>query len=134
MSRLLAQFVQDTRYRNLFETHTSQGSNSTASRKRWEEHLFGDHYSNAADEERVKYGVMNFSNDHKGVKSCSQYGSSYMVLNYDVRRRCTISDKRKYGAGEIVATFKYCNAVLSKFENKELQAIFLSSKGYGVES
>jgi hypothetical protein len=82
----------------------------------------------------VKYGVMNFVNDSKGVKSCQGYGSSYMVLNYEVRKRCTMSDKRKYAPGEIVSTLKYCNQVLSKFDNKELQAIYFASKGFEVES
>lgn len=99
MSRSIHAYLLDHRYRNLFETNTSGGSKSRVNRIKWEGYLFDERYSFAEDEERIKYGVMNFVNDVKGIKSCSGYGSSFMVLNKNVRRRCTITNKRKYGPG-----------------------------------
>ena len=61
---------------------------------------------------------MNFVNDFGGIKSCANYGSSYLVLNQNVRKRCTITNRRKYGPGEVVSTLKYCYSVLSQFDKK----------------
>jgi hypothetical protein len=134
MSKCLQYFVEDSCYRSMFETNRSGGMLSRLDRTNWERHLFGQFYDEAKDEERVKYGVMNFVNDAQGVKSCSSYGSSFLVLNKNVRRRCTITNKRKYGPGEVVATLKYCYAVLSQFERKELQAVYYACRGYSLES
>ena len=78
-------FVKDTHYRSQFETNKSSGSLSRASRTTWEDRMFDKKYSKAKDFERVKYGVINFTNDPKGVKSCTSYGPSYMLLKEHVR-------------------------------------------------
>ena len=61
---------------------------------------------------------MNFVNDGDGIARCKGYGQSIMVLSDKVRRRCTVADKRRYGAGEIVTTLKYCYPVLRKFTRR----------------
>ena len=66
---------------------------------KWENYLFGKSYDKAKDEERIKYGVINFVNDHEGIKNCAQFGSSFLVLKNTIRRRCTITNRRKYGPG-----------------------------------
>lgn len=70
-------------------------------------------YDNCEDYERVKYGVINYTNDAYGVYLCEGYGKAIMVLNESVRKRCTICHKRTYGNGEIVGTLKYHNPVLA---------------------
>jgi hypothetical protein len=42
--------------------------------------MFDKKYSKATDFERVKYGVINFTNDPKGVGACVGYGQSYFQL------------------------------------------------------
>ena len=92
----IGNFIKDKRYKNIFETSTSGGALSKEMRRKWENFLFGSCYDDAKGKDRVKYGVMNFMNDHRGLKSCSQYGESYFVLKQHVRPRCTITNKRKY--------------------------------------
>lgn len=77
---------------------------------------------------------MNFVNDSKGMSLCLRYGSSFMVLNKNVRKRCTITNQRKYAEGETVATLKYCYAVLSEFTKKELSLVDYAAQGYSFDS
>lgn len=37
-------------------------------------------------------GILNFTNDKKGVPSAYAYGRSYFVLKHEVRLRCTITN------------------------------------------
>lgn len=73
-------FIKDTHYRNQFETGKSSGSLSRQSRIEWENRMFDKRYSSATDHERVKYGVINFTNDPKGVNCALGYGQSYFLL------------------------------------------------------
>jgi hypothetical protein len=73
-------FVKDTHYRSQFETNKSSGSLSRASRTTWEDRMFDKKYEKSSDFERVKYGVINFTNDPKGVGACLGYGLSYFQL------------------------------------------------------
>lgn len=57
-----------------------------------------------------------------------------MVLKDEVRKRCTISHNRKYAPDERVATLKYVNNVLRKFSKDELNALFLASRGFEIDS
>jgi len=42
--------------------------------------MFDKKYTKASDFERVKYGVINFTNDPQGVGACVSYGQSYLLL------------------------------------------------------
>jgi hypothetical protein len=96
--------------------------------------MFGNKYSKATDFERVKYGVINFTNDPKGVKCCSGYGGSYLLLKEHVRERCTFTDMDSSAATASIATFKYCFKILSKMNDKELKAAFDASKAKEIAS
>lgn len=89
--------------------------------------MFDKKYSKATDFERVKYGVINFTNDPKGVSVCSGYGQSYFLLKQHVRERCTFTDKDSSSADAAIATFKYCFKILSKMNDNELKAAFDAS-------
>jgi len=52
--------------------------------------MFDRIYNLAQPYERVKYGVVNFTNDPKGVNVLRQYGDSYFLLKEHVRERCTV--------------------------------------------
>eukprot|EP00658_Telonema_sp_P-2_P033538 TRINITY_DN24596_c0_g1_i1.p1 TRINITY_DN24596_c0_g1~~TRINITY_DN24596_c0_g1_i1.p1 ORF type:complete len:406 (+),score=101.50 TRINITY_DN24596_c0_g1_i1:249-1466(+) len=116
-------FIKDTHYRNQFETGTSAGCLSRGSRTQWENDLFNNAYNNAADFDRVKYGVMNVVNDPAGITSAYQYGNCYMVLKH-VRLRCSLSAQDS-GAGrlEMLACCDYYAHVLHAFSDPELEAV-----------
>jgi hypothetical protein len=88
---VLPQFLADTHYRNQFETSTSRGTLSAASRKSWEAELFGNAYTTAAPATRPKYGVVNYDRDPLGCKRArTQYGQAFLVLQ-NVEDRVTYS-------------------------------------------
>lgn len=128
VSKHMQFFIKDTHYRSQFETNKSSGSLSRPSRIQWEDRMFDKKYSAAQDSERVKYGVINFTNDPKGVASCVSYGNSYFLLKEHVRERCTFTDKDSSAADASIATFKYCFKILSKMNDAELKAAFDASK------
>ena len=82
MAKLTPHLNTDTHYRNQFETGTSGGSLSRTSRVDWENRLFNGMYDSSPDFDRVKYGVLNITNDPHGVQCCSQYGECYFVLKH----------------------------------------------------
>ena len=96
--------------------------------------MFTLKYSKAKDFQRVKYGVINFTNDPKGVGACLSYGQSYFLLKPHVRERCTFTDKDSSNADSSIATFKYCFRILSKMKEDELRAAFSASKAQEVSS
>ena len=74
-AQVLGLFLQDTHYRNQFETNSSRGTLNTAARQQWEATLFGDAYASAAPSTRPKYGVVNYDHDYLGCKRArTQYG------------------------------------------------------------
>jgi hypothetical protein len=91
MAKMAPFMDSDTHYRNQFETGTSGGCLSRTSRVDWERRLFNGMYDSASDFDRVKYGVLNITNDPHGVRSCAQYGESYMILK-NTRLRATFAD------------------------------------------
>eukprot|EP00656_Telonema_subtile_P047328 TRINITY_DN5428_c0_g1_i12.p1 TRINITY_DN5428_c0_g1~~TRINITY_DN5428_c0_g1_i12.p1 ORF type:complete len:423 (-),score=168.29 TRINITY_DN5428_c0_g1_i12:149-1417(-) len=125
-------FLKDTHYRNQFETGSSSGSLSRASRTQWENDLFSNAYANAQDFDRCKYGVMNVVNDPAGLTAAYQYGDSYMVLKH-VRLRCSFSS-RDSGAGQLkmLACCDYYAHVLQEFSDPELEAVL--SVGTGTQN
>ena len=74
-AQVLGLFLQDTHYRNQFETSTSRGTLNATARQQWEATLFGDAYKSAAPSTRPKYGVVNYDHDYLGCKRArTQYG------------------------------------------------------------
>jgi hypothetical protein len=134
LSKHLKFFVKDTHYRSQFETNQSSGSLSRASRTTWEDRMFGKMYSKATDKERVKYGVINFTNDPKGVGACISYGHSYFLLKEHVRHRCTFTDMDSSNTTATIGTFRHCFAVLNKMTDAELKAAVEASKAQEIAS
>lgn len=134
VSKHMQFFIKDTHYRSQFETNKSSGSLSRSSRINWEDRMFDKKYSKATDFERVKYGVINFTNDPKGVNCCSGYGASYMLLKEHVRERCTFTDQDSSSSNASIATFRYCFKILSKMNDAELKAAFDASKAKEISS
>ena len=96
--------------------------------------MFDKKYAKATDFERVKYGVINFTNDPKGVGACVGYGQSYFLLKEHVRPRCTFTDMDSSNANSSIATFKYCFKILDKLNDNELKAAIQASKAQEVAS
>lgn len=80
--------------------------------------MFDKKYSSATDTERVKYGVINFTNDPKGVNCALGYGISYFLLKQHVRNRCTMTDMDSSSATSLIGTFKYCFHILNKMNDQ----------------
>jgi hypothetical protein len=95
--KVLNYLIQDTHYRNQFETKTSSGALDEKIRTAWEDNLFNKIYHDSPPFERVKYGVLNVTNDKEGVRSCWGYGYSYLVLKL-VRLRTTFANMDTGGA------------------------------------
>jgi hypothetical protein len=89
INNLYTYFKTDTKYRNLFETHTSAGSVYKSARSEWEDNLFSDIYKESIAEEKVKYGCINLYSKQYGCCSAKQYGESYMILKNNVKKRCS---------------------------------------------
>jgi len=122
--------LNDTHYRNQFETNSSSGLLKTSAREKWERGLFGTAYDTATGFQRPKYGVQNIWNDPVGVQGAQQYGDSYLVLK-DVRLRCTLSPKDSANLpAKRLAVLDYYAHVLAEYSDKELhEAIRVAAKG-----
>lgn len=90
--------------------------------------MFKYKYDKCKDFERVKYGVINFTNDPKGVQCAKSYGPSYLLLKSHIRSRCTMTDQDSSNANSIISSFKYCYKILNKMNEKQLKAVFNASK------
>lgn len=134
VSKHMQFFIKDTHYRSQFETNKSSGSLSRPSRITWEDRMFDQKYSKASDFERVKYGVVNFTNDPKGVSCCASYGQSYFLLKEHVRQRCTFTDRDSSASNAAIATFKYCFKIVSSLTDDELMAAFNAARANEVSS
>lgn len=120
-----SQLAFDSHYRNLFETREECDAISihANSRKDWERKLFGSSYNQAEPFDRVKYAVLNVTNDPQGVRCCTPiYGSSYLLLR-GVRLRTTFSaeDSAELDASELATVDCYAH-VLARFTDLELRA------------
>jgi len=129
VDKYMKYFIKDTHYRNQFETSFSSGSTCLSSRRSWETRMFGDSYPEKCPHfERPKYGTINFTNDPKGVSSCSSYGGSYFLLEDNVRDRCTITDQDSSSSSCEVGTLKHCLHVVNKFSDSELKGLVQASR------
>lgn len=118
----LDRLQKDTHYRNQFETGCTSGSSDLEKREAWEERLFCGAYRGVAGPDRVKYGVLNATNDPCGVATVAkQYGKDYFVLR-GVRLRTTFSDKDSCNQGELASCEWYAH-VLEKYSDLELRAV-----------
>lgn len=83
--------------------------------------MFHDKYNEASDFDRVKYGVVNFYDDNKGVKVSKGYGNSYFLLKDHVRGRSTFTEMDSSNLTSAMGSFAYPNHVLMKFTDDELK-------------
>jgi hypothetical protein len=129
LDKVMPVLLDDTHYRNQFETNTSSGLLKPTIRVKWENKLFGPAYDDAEGFHRPKYGVQNVWNDHRGVMGCKQYGDSYIVLK-DIRLRCTLSPQDSGNLdSKRLAVLDYYAHVLLEYSDKELAEILRISEG-----
>lgn len=83
---ILPSLIKDKHYKNMFETKTSSGSNSSAKRLEWEHKLFSCVYDGVDPVERVKYGFLYGINDVR-----MKYGDCLLILKDTVKNRCTVT-------------------------------------------
>jgi hypothetical protein len=86
----LKKMIQDTNYRNQFETGTSSGYLNYEKRTYWENQMFNNIYDKAPAFDRVKYGSLNLNPLELGDTTGSAYGSSYFILKDDIKSRTTL--------------------------------------------
>jgi hypothetical protein len=124
--KVLELLVEDSHYRSLFETKTSNGHTDRYARKSWEHALFGEAYDKATPFERCKYGVPNLSGSYYGVSAADSYGDSYLLLKKKVRRRITITDmdSSDCDGGLPPGTPAHFAHVLATFSDDELASVF----------
>jgi hypothetical protein len=118
--------IEDGHYRSSFETNSTHGSASDATksgymnaRYAWESACFLKLYDKTTNFERPKYGALNFLNMCGGVPSAISYGSCYMVLSNELRKRITISTGDTSGS-RCIGVLDFCNHVLLALSYVEL--------------
>lgn len=124
---VLTPMINDTQYRNLFETGRSGGTNCTTSRTQWENRMFNNIYDKATPNERVKYGVLNVVSDPYGIAVCAQYGDSYLLLK-NVRLRTSFASGDT-SADVKIASCEYYFHVLTQYSDAELKEVIDISLG-----
>ena len=122
-TKVLQNLVNDTHYRNLFETNQSNGSNSRSSRERWEAEMFGESYNGVVASHRVKYGCLRKSSRGDPVASRT-YGDSYLILKEELKPRCTFAISDSGGSnGRNLGTFEHCGHLVSTFKAATVKAL-----------
>lgn len=121
----LALLAQDSHYRNLFETGTSGGKNSTSARQRWEAALFGNSYDKRCHGSlRPKYACLNITGDVQGCFPARHYGDLYITLCKHVRHRVTMSDDDTgRNHQDALATCDAYAHVLARYNDTDLKAV-----------
>jgi len=109
--------VQDTHYRNLFEVNLSGGSTDKFHRRAVEDQLFGGAYNGADPFDRVKYGVLNFTNNPEGVQKCAQYGKDYFLMKR-MRLRTTMCSTDSF-ADQTSGTPDYYAHILAQYSDHD---------------
>lgn len=87
---ILRAMARDGRYRNQFETGTSNGgltAHPGGNRHTWERRIFGGAYDGAAAEERPKYGALNHRRSPVG--GAPRFGSAHLRLASHTLARTT---------------------------------------------
>ena len=122
LDKLLPILINETHYKNQFETGTSHGSRDLKARKTWENNIFNNIYDKAEGRDRVKYGVLNIVGDIRGVKSCKQYGDSFFILR-KVRLRTSFASADSSHASVKIASCEHYKHVLNEYMDNELTAV-----------
>ena len=117
LDRVLQFLLKDTCYRNTFEVHSA----NNGARVQWEDNIFNNIYHNAKPNQRVKYGVLNVVGDPSGIKACSGYGDSYLLLK-NVRLRTSFASGDTAGPVQI-SSCEYYYHVLNQYSDAELKAV-----------
>lgn len=116
-----ARIAQDKHYRNQFETNISRGGLNHQRMTEVEDTLFGRAYRQAEPSERVKYGVLNFTNNVRGVSACHKtYGQDYLVLQR-VRLRTTMCSDDSW-VQTPVGTPDYYAHILGDYSDEDFAA------------
>eukprot|EP00931_Biecheleriopsis_adriatica_P101864 TRINITY_DN76927_c0_g1_i1.p1 TRINITY_DN76927_c0_g1~~TRINITY_DN76927_c0_g1_i1.p1 ORF type:complete len:820 (+),score=191.52 TRINITY_DN76927_c0_g1_i1:45-2462(+) len=114
--------AKDTHYRSLFETRSSSGCSSTDTRSQQESRIFNEKYDGCTPFDRPKYGVLNFTNDPRGVPACHQYGRDYILLKR-VRLRTSLTSEDSFGeSGKVLGTTEYYAHILKQYGDQEFSA------------
>lgn len=132
----LSLLLDDTLYRNRFETGTSGGSKNIEARMIWEKRLFGeDAYPDGCEPSwRPKYGCLNLCGDILGSRKATSYGKLFLTLESHVRYRSTFSDQDSSAADSCVATNDCYAHVLFKFSDNDLIALLNVNRVGGSRS
>eukprot|EP01084_Bolivina_argentea_P019906 37018_1 len=130
-NKLIPKLLNDTNYRNLFETGYGSGNTNQNIRKREEMKMFGEVYFGANPDERPKYGCLNVNLKPEGCILAYQYGDGYFVMNnITIRWRVTMTIKDSFAVDGDCATLKNCIHLLNQLDNKELkEMIYISIFG-----
>lgn len=131
LDRVLHFLVEDTHYRNQFETSTSGGSTCLSARTSWEDRMFNRLYRHSPPVDRVKYGVLNIVGDPRGVRSCYGYGDSFLQLK-KVRLRTTFASADTSMSAVKLSCCEYYGNVLHEYSDNELRAV--SETSFFVDS
>jgi hypothetical protein len=117
--------LQDTHYRNQFETSTSGGYLSPSARARWESAMFQFAYDNAQPAQRCKYGCLHVHADCDGVDGTRNYGDAFFVLKKHVRTRITLcyGDSGNSGGRIHLGTLANFAHILQTFPDSELKTL-----------
>ena len=111
--------VED-RIKNSYETG-SKGKTYDNQRDYHENACFLDLYDKVDGPERPKYGAINYTKSTMGA--APRYGTSYVVLNNTVRKRCTIAAGDTFGRHQL-GVLDYCDHILTTFSDAELLGLW----------
>lgn len=129
ITKTLQFLVEDTEYRNQFETKTSGGSLSASSRIDWEKNLFGSIYVDSTAHEKVKYGVVNMLNNPAGVTTAHSYGDSYFKLKQSVKTRTSFVQGDSSSKQLHICSFDNCIQILYYIDDVMLTDIIKVALG-----
>eukprot|EP01083_Nonionella_stella_P006636 19240_1 len=122
--KLIPKLMEDTHYRNLFETGYGSGNNDQNVRKGAESKMFGSVYADAQSPERPKYGCLNINLKDEGCVLAKGYGDGYFVMNdTTVRWRVTMTIKDSFKVNGNCGTLKHCKHLLNELDSEELKEI-----------
>ena len=103
------------RYLNQFESLVSNGKLDPlqeGERAKWENHLFGDVFSNAPLSLRPKYGALDIARHMDGP--CPRFGSCYFVFKAEVSQRATFCFGDSYQTPQTRGTLDTFKPILAE--------------------
>lgn len=129
LEKALNFLCKDDFYRNQFEVNTRREALSPPTRIIWENNLFNNIYQNTSGFDKVKYGVLNLTNDPRGVNSAYGYGDSYLVLKDENKYRITFVFGDSSQQDFHIATFDHFYHILYYIDDNLLNNLIKLSKG-----